>query len=128
MRRSKCQGRRQMKGGRMPKDPTRNINQYKIEGGQLNEFEFNRNQGEISREEQERFERQEEERHGRAEDSPPAPKSEGERIAQMTAAAKKRAGENLKRRQKQSGKGAPASARKRASGGKKSSRKVAAAK
>ena len=44
----------------MPKDPTRNINQYQIDGRHMNEFEFNRNQGELAREEQEGFERQEE--------------------------------------------------------------------
>ena len=28
----------------MPKDPTKNVDRYKIRGGQLNEFDFNRNQ------------------------------------------------------------------------------------
>jgi len=28
----------------MPKDATKNIDRYKIRGGQLNEFDFNRNQ------------------------------------------------------------------------------------
>ncbi len=37
----------------MPKDPTKNIFQYKIRGGHLNEFEFHQNQGQV-REQQER--------------------------------------------------------------------------
>ena len=28
----------------MPKDATKNVDRYKIRGGQLNEFDFNRNQ------------------------------------------------------------------------------------
>ena len=28
----------------MPKDPTKNVDRYKIRGGQLNEFDFSRNQ------------------------------------------------------------------------------------
>jgi len=32
----------------MPKDPTKNIFQYKIRGGHLNEFEFQKNQGEVT--------------------------------------------------------------------------------
>ena len=28
----------------MPQDPSKNINQYKIAGGELNEFEFHQNQ------------------------------------------------------------------------------------
>ena len=29
----------------MPKDATKNIDRYKVRGGQLNEFEFHQNQG-----------------------------------------------------------------------------------
>jgi hypothetical protein len=32
----------------MPKDPTRNIERYKIGGSHLNEFEFHKNQGELT--------------------------------------------------------------------------------
>lgn len=32
----------------MPKDPTKNIFQYKIRGGHLNEFEFQQNQGDVT--------------------------------------------------------------------------------
>ncbi len=38
----------------MPKDPAENINQYKIKGGELNEFEFQQNQTAIAQEERER--------------------------------------------------------------------------
>ena len=49
----------------MPKDPTRNINQYKIGGGQLNEFDFQHNQTQIAQEEHERFERRQEQEETR---------------------------------------------------------------
>ena len=39
----------------MPKDPAENINQYKIRGGTLNEFEFHRNQEELSEQEKEQL-------------------------------------------------------------------------
>jgi hypothetical protein len=39
----------------MPKDPAENINQYKIRGGTLNEFEFHKNQEELSEQERERL-------------------------------------------------------------------------
>jgi hypothetical protein len=32
----------------MPKDPANNIDRYKIDGGELNEYEFQRNQEEFS--------------------------------------------------------------------------------
>lgn len=35
----------------MPKDPTRNIPNYKINGDHLNEYEFEQNKGEITYEE-----------------------------------------------------------------------------
>ena len=31
----------------MPKDPTKNIDRYKIRGGDLNEFEFRQNQARV---------------------------------------------------------------------------------
>jgi hypothetical protein len=37
----------------MPKDPAENINQYKIRGGTLNEFDFHKNQEELSEQEKE---------------------------------------------------------------------------
>ena len=36
----------------MPKDPTKNITQYKIAGGELNEYEFQQNQEEIAEQHQ----------------------------------------------------------------------------
>ena len=35
----------------MPKDPTKNVDRYKIRGGDLNEFEFTQNQAEFTVEE-----------------------------------------------------------------------------
>ena len=35
----------------MPKDPTKNVDRYKIRGGNLNEFEFTQNQAEFTVEE-----------------------------------------------------------------------------
>lgn len=35
----------------MPKDPTENIGRYKIRGGQINEYEFQQNEGEIEAQE-----------------------------------------------------------------------------
>lgn len=46
----------------MPKDPTRNIDRYQIDGGHLNEFEFHRNQEAMAQEERERFAQQQSER------------------------------------------------------------------
>ena len=31
----------------MPKDPTKNVDRYKIAGGELNEFEFHKNQAQV---------------------------------------------------------------------------------
>ena len=31
----------------MPKDPKKNVDRYKIRGGDLNEFEFRQNQGQV---------------------------------------------------------------------------------
>jgi hypothetical protein len=31
----------------MPKDPKRNVDRYKVAGGELNEFEFHQNQGKV---------------------------------------------------------------------------------
>ena len=32
----------------MPKDATKNVDRYKVRGGQLNEFDFHQNQGELA--------------------------------------------------------------------------------
>ena len=42
----------------MPKDPTKNIFQYKIRGGHLNEFEFQQNQGDVTEQKDRPWERQ----------------------------------------------------------------------
>jgi hypothetical protein len=38
----------------MPKDPTKNVDRYKIRGGQLNEFDFHENQEELAEKPQKR--------------------------------------------------------------------------
>ena len=60
----------------MPKDPTRNIDRYQIRGGHVNEFEYSQHQGEMTREEHERFERQEEERVSREGETEQSPQAE----------------------------------------------------
>jgi hypothetical protein len=40
----------------MPKEPARNVDRYKINGGQLNEFEFHKNQAAMAEEERTRHE------------------------------------------------------------------------
>ena len=42
----------------MPKDPTKNIFQYKIRGGHLNEFEFHKNQGAVTEQKERPWESQ----------------------------------------------------------------------
>jgi hypothetical protein len=32
----------------MPKDPTKNVDRYKVRGGDINEFEYNQNQGALA--------------------------------------------------------------------------------
>jgi hypothetical protein len=62
----------------MPKDPARNIDRYKIRGGQFNEFDFNRQQNELSQEQEEQSEQ------GR--DFPiPSEQAKAERIKKLLA-------------------------------------------
>ena len=65
----------------MPKDRTENIDRYKIRGGQLNEYEFERNEGELAEQDRERFEHGGEGLHGANE--PNAPQNVAERIQQV---------------------------------------------
>jgi hypothetical protein len=46
----------------MPKDPARNIDSYQISGDKLNEFEFEKNQEEMTSQQRDHFARKEEER------------------------------------------------------------------
>jgi hypothetical protein len=38
-------------GGNMPKDATKNVDRYKVRGGQLNEFDFTKNQEQVAQRE-----------------------------------------------------------------------------
>jgi hypothetical protein len=70
----------------MPKDPVRNQPNYKIGGGQLNEFEYARNQGAMTEAEHERFQQQQAERAaGEESGAQSAPQTEAERIRQLMA-------------------------------------------
>ncbi|HZG52502.1 MAG TPA: hypothetical protein VEZ40_10235, partial [Pyrinomonadaceae bacterium] len=63
----------------MPKDPTRNQPNYKIDGGHLNEYEFNQSHGAITEDERNRFGDQQRQ-SGEQFD---APQTEAERIQQL---------------------------------------------
>jgi hypothetical protein len=62
----------------VPKDPKRNIQSYQIEGGDLNEFEFQKSQSEIAKDSQLPF---------TEETDKPNPTQAMERIAEVTAQA-----------------------------------------
>lgn len=79
----------------MPKDPARNQPNYKIGGGQLNEFEFAQHQGEMTAAEHERFQGQQ---AAGADDA--APQTEAERIRQLMADVHEKV---ARRKQKQAG-------------------------
>jgi hypothetical protein len=79
-------------GNEMPKDPTRNIERYKISGSHLNEFEFHQNQGRIT----EQFE-------PNATAPGAQPLSKAERIAQITAEAHRK----VQKHRKQTAKARP---------------------
>lgn len=71
----------------MPKDPTRNIDRYKTSGSHINEFEFHKHQAEMA----------EELKPTGNEKLPGQRLSPSERVAQVTAEARRKA-EKLKRR------------------------------
>jgi hypothetical protein len=65
--------------GNMPKDPKRNIQSYQVKGGDLNEFEFAKNQNEMVEEHESPF---------NAETQTPSP-TPAQRVAEVTAEAHK---------------------------------------
>ena len=93
----------------MPKDPKRNLQSYQLQGGHLNEFEFQKSQGEVAQE------------SGRSTDktgNPDVPQAT-KRIAKVTAEAHR-----IVQKRKKGGV-AKAGAQRRKTAGKKSTRKVA---
>ncbi len=68
----------------MPKDGSRNADQFKIRGGQMNDFEFNKRQ-EARQNAHGHFAKQDEERQTREGETPAAPQTEAERIKQFMA-------------------------------------------
>ena len=73
----------------MPKDPAENQDQYKIAGGQLNEYEFRQNEGAMSEQAH-----PDAPPHGgeglRGADEPQAPQNVAERIRQLTEEVQER--------------------------------------
>ncbi|HEY9283268.1 MAG TPA: hypothetical protein VIP46_07430, partial [Pyrinomonadaceae bacterium] len=78
----------------MPKDPWKNQPNYKIGGGQLNEYDFNQSHGELSKEEADPFAQQglENPAQGEGEAAPQSPQeAEAERIRQVIETAHEKA-------------------------------------
>ncbi|MCA1634212.1 MAG: hypothetical protein LC802_11090 [Acidobacteria bacterium] len=99
----------------MPKDPAENQDQYKIAGGQLNEYEFQQNEGAMT--EQERHDSLPHGAEGlRGADEPNAPQNVAERIRQLTEQVQERA---QRQREKEAAKAAAQKAARRG-GAKKS--------
>ena len=94
----------------MPKDPKRNIQRYQLEGGHLNEFEYQKNQSEMAEESELPF---------TDETGKPDLAQATKRIAQVTAEAHR----IVQKRKK--GRLVKAGAQQRSAGGKKSAKKVA---
>ena len=94
----------------MPKDPKRNIQSYQIQGGELNEFEFQKGQSEMAEDTQLPF---------TDETDKPNPTQAMERIAEVTAKAHRKVEKRKKRRVAKTG------ARQNIIAGKKSGQKVA---
>src|SRR5215211_474118 len=100
------------RGGEMPKDPAENQDQYKIQGGFLNEYEFNQSKGEY-----------EEQTHQTPDDAPveglrgAAEPGLPENVAERIRQVEERAHEIVERRRaKQGGGGAQKVAAKKSAG------------
>ena len=103
----------------MPKDRTENIDRYKVRGGQLNEYELERNEGEF---EDSRAVSQPEGGEGlRGADEPNAPRRVAERIQQV----EQRAHEIVERRRAKEAGGSASKKGARKGGAKKAGKKRA---
>src|SRR5215213_5234078 len=122
--------RENQRGGAMPKDPAENQDQYKIQGGFLNEYEFNQGKGEM-----------EEQSHQTPDDAPveglrgAAEPGLPENVAERIRQVEERAHEIVERRRAKQGggaqKGAAKASKKSAPAAKKAAKgatKAAAAK
>jgi HJR/Mrr/RecB family endonuclease len=94
----------------VPKDPKRNIQSYQIEGGDLNEFEFQKSQSEMAEDPELPF---------TEETDKPNPTQAKERIAEVTAKAQRKVEKRKKRGLVKVG------GRKSIASGKKSAKKIA---
>jgi|SRR2546423_2638046 len=103
----------------MPKDRTENVDRYKVRGGQLNEYELERNEGEF---ESARAGSQPEGGEGlRGADEPNAPRRVAERIQQV----EQRAHEIVERRRAKQAGGSASKKSARKGGAKKAGKKTA---
>src|SRR5437588_10322931 len=103
----------------MPKDRTENVDRYKVRGGQLNEYELERNEGEL---ESGRAGSQSEGGEGlRGADEPNAPRRVAERIQQV----EQRAHEIVERRRAKQAGGSASKKGARKGGAKKAGKKTA---
>ena len=103
----------------MPKDRTENVDRYKVRGGQLNEYELERNEGEF---ESARAGSQSEGGEGlRGADEPNAPRRVAERIQQV----EQRAHEIVERRRAKQAGGSASKKGARKGGAKKAGKKTA---
>src|SRR2546423_11204304 len=106
----------------MPKDRTENVDRYKVRGGQLNEYELERNEGEF---ESARAGSQSEGGEGlRGADEPNAPRRVAERIQQV----EQRAHEIVERRRAKQAGGSASKKGARKGGAKKAGKKKTAGK
>src|SRR5205085_9262122 len=113
------------------KNQGKNKSRFEVRGGVLNEFEFARNEGEITKEERDPFAQQEEEQRLSDAEAGQPPQTEAERIEQMMADARREAERRLERPNQPTVSGAhPGKAKKSAKkrGGKASAKKRAGAK
>ncbi|HMF55431.1 MAG TPA: hypothetical protein VK619_03655 [Pyrinomonadaceae bacterium] len=112
------------------KNQAKNRSRFEVRGGVLNEFEFARNEGEMTEEERDRLTRQEEEQRLSDAEAGEPPQTEAERIEQMMADARREAERRLARPNQPTVSGAhPGTAKKSAKkrGGKASTEKRAGA-
>src|SRR2546423_890133 len=113
------------------KNQGKNKSRFEVRGGVLNEFEFARNEGEITKEERDPFAQQEEEQRLSDAEAGQPPQTEAERIEQMMADARREAERRLERPNQPTVSGAhPGKAKKSAKkrAGKASAKKRAGAK
>src|ERR1043166_6349209 len=122
--------REKQQGGEMPKDRAEVQDQYKIGGGSLNEFEFDRSKGEMEEHEHARPEGEQGESLLRGAAEPNAPQNVAERIRRVEEAAHEKV-KRLRAKRGEGRKGAAAASKRgakkgAAKGAKRAAKKSAA--